>query len=500
MDVTSKTVFISYAREDPEHAERLYKDLKKAGLIPWRDKDAIRPGENWKIAIRTAIKNSRFFIPLFSSNSVEKIGYIQKEFKYALDIFDKFPENKVYIIPVRLDDCQIPEKLEEIQYVDLFPDWNKGLNQIFDTFKSEGIEFKQETDNPEKTIAEREEWQMGLSDKDWRDLLTSICKKKCIPFIGRGAYTAQSEDGKTFIPSSKEIIERWKENYRYPLEDLCKLSNVYTLEDSYQLARLAQFLEIKSADEDEMYPKTLLSDMLKEIDPSDFISHFKNISPFAVLANLDLPIYITTNYDLFMEAALSRNPRKKPESDFCKWSDKLDNFVETANIPSVFDDAQYRPTEERPLVYHVHGDIETPESMVLTERDYFEFVINLNKGDEKDILPAIIRRELATSSLMFIGYSLEDISFRAIFQGFLSFLNSLDRKFRKLSIAVQIPPDNCNRKDAKMQKYLEQYTRNMFDVRVFWGNTSDFMIELDKRWEDFKKTNDMKACLQLRGP
>ena len=80
-DISSKTVFISYAHEDARFAERLYQDLKSAGLLPWRDKDAIRVGENWKIAIRKAIKNNRYFIPLFSSNSVEKIGYIQKEFK-----------------------------------------------------------------------------------------------------------------------------------------------------------------------------------------------------------------------------------------------------------------------------------------------------------------------------------------------------------------------------------------------------------------------------------
>ena len=123
-----KTVFISYAREDSEASERLYNDLKNAGLIPWRDKDVIKPGQNWKIAIRKGIKSSRYFIPLFSSKSVEKIGYVQKEFKYAIDNYDQFPESEVYIIPIRLDNCDIPfEKLEDIQYVDLFPDWNNGV-------------------------------------------------------------------------------------------------------------------------------------------------------------------------------------------------------------------------------------------------------------------------------------------------------------------------------------------------------------------------------------
>ncbi len=55
----------------------------------------------------------------------------KKEFKYAIDNYDEFPESEVYIIPVRLNDCDIPfEKLEVIQYVDLFPDWNNGIKQI----------------------------------------------------------------------------------------------------------------------------------------------------------------------------------------------------------------------------------------------------------------------------------------------------------------------------------------------------------------------------------
>ena len=78
MNRSFTTVFISYAREDANHAEKLYNNLKSYGLNPWRDKNAIKPGQNWKIAIRKAIKDSRYFIPLFSSNSIKKIGEVQK--------------------------------------------------------------------------------------------------------------------------------------------------------------------------------------------------------------------------------------------------------------------------------------------------------------------------------------------------------------------------------------------------------------------------------------
>jgi hypothetical protein len=491
MSETEKTVFISYAHEDSLHADRLYNNLKQANLLPWRDKDAIKAGLNWKIAIRKAIKNSRYFIPLFSSKSVGKIGYIQKEFKYALDIFDTFPESQIYLIPARLDDCQIPyEKLEDIQYVDMFPDWDEGVKKIFEAM---GVEIK-----PRKESKDDEaDWRMGLSDKDWKDLLTSICKKKCIPFIGQGAYLLQGKDGKTSVPLAKDIIDKWREKYRYPLEDLYALARVYTLEDSYQLARLAQFLEIETVDVDEMYPKSMLSEMLKQLDISNFPSQTK--MSYDTLANLDLPIYMTTNYDQFLERTLSESPKKKAESDFCKWSDQLIKYVSAADITSVFDEGQYKPSQERPLVYHINGDMNIPESMVLTEKDHFEFVINLNKNDEKDMLPSVIRTELATSSLLFIGYVLEDINFRAIFQGILSFLSSIDKKYRKFSVAIQLPPAISNKGQAKMQKYLEQYTRNMFDVHIFWGSTCDFITELDKRWKEFKQKNDMKTCLPLKG-
>ena len=489
-DNPDHTVFISYAREDTRFAEKLYNDLKNAGVRPWRDKDSLKAGENWKVVISKAIKNSRYFIPMFSLNSIDKIGYVQAEFKYAIEALERYPESKIYIIPVRLDNCEIPyERLQSITYADLFPDWDKGLKQIFESM---GIELNEK----QKVVENEDLWQLGLSNKDWTDILTSICKKKCIPFVGAGAYDVQNKDSMPF-PLNKEIVRKWKEKHRYPLEEIYELAKMSTLEDSYQLARLAEFLEIENVDEGEMYPKTMLSEMLKEIDSSNFSA--ENKLPYDVLSNLDLPIYVTTNYDRFLEDALSRNPRKKPETDFCRWSDKLISYVKTANVSSVFDDAQYKPSEERPLVYHIHGDMNTPESMVLTEREYFDYVINLNKRDEQDVLPAIIRKELATSSLLFVGYTLEDINFRTIFQGFLSYLNSMDRKYRKLSIAIQIPPIISKKEQGKLQKYLEQYTRNMFNIHLFWGNTYEFVTELDKRWRGFKQKNDMKSCLPLKG-
>lgn len=491
-----KSVFISYADEDAKFAERLYNDFKNVGLVPWQRKEDIKPGQKRKIVITKAIKSSRYFIPLFSSNSIKNIGFIQKEFKYAIDYADSFPESEIYIIPARLDTCQIPyEKLEETQYVDLFPDWNKGVSQMLASMEIEIDE------NKTNAIQEnKEEWRMGLLDKVWRNLLTSIWEKKCIPFVGSGIYTIQSEDGKMLLPSSKTIVEKWKKEllileHRYPLEDLYELARVYTLEDSYQLARLAQFLELESAGETN--PKDMLSDMMKEIDLVDFNSQFKNSSPYNILANLDLPIYITTNYDKFLELTISKSSNKESRSGLCRWNDNLIKYFRPFGDTSILEEEnQYKPSTEKPLVYHILGHIDYPQSMVLTERDYFEYVINLNKNEEKDMIPSVIRKELGLSSLLFIGYSLDDINFRVIFQGFLSFLNALPKEFRKLSIAIQVPPVILKGEQIKMQKYLDQYTGNMFDLHIYWGSTYDFLKDLSKRWQDFKNNNDMKKAVR----
>jgi hypothetical protein len=101
-------------------------------MHPWLDKKNILPGQNWKIAIKSAINKSRYFVALLSSTSTTKKGYGQKEVKLALEVLDEYPEEDIYIIPVRLDECEISyDKLKDRQYVDLFPDWDDGLERIF---------------------------------------------------------------------------------------------------------------------------------------------------------------------------------------------------------------------------------------------------------------------------------------------------------------------------------------------------------------------------------
>jgi hypothetical protein len=131
-------VFLSYAREDFNTALRLFNDLRKAGIDVWLDREVLLPGQNWKAAIRQAIRESRFFLALLSNNSVSKKGYVQKELKHAIEALEEYPESAIFIIPIRLDDCNpTTEQLQELHWIDIFEDWEGGLVRIISTIQSQ---------------------------------------------------------------------------------------------------------------------------------------------------------------------------------------------------------------------------------------------------------------------------------------------------------------------------------------------------------------------------
>lgn len=120
LDKNKPTIFISYSREDYESASMIYCHLKDAGYKPWMDKEDILPGDDWERKIQQMIRQSDFLIVCLSSNSISKRGYIQKEIKMALDTAKEIPPGSIYLIPVRLEECNIPDDLSQYHYVDLF--------------------------------------------------------------------------------------------------------------------------------------------------------------------------------------------------------------------------------------------------------------------------------------------------------------------------------------------------------------------------------------------
>jgi hypothetical protein len=144
MRVTTQ-IFLSYARPDQEKVEAIYERLSDAGFNPWMDTKDILPGEQWEVSILKAIQDSNFFLIFLSAKSISKRGFLQKEVKDALDILDQMLESDIYLIPVRLENCEVPERLRHLQWVDLFePDgWERLIRAI-----REGMERRATPTNP----------------------------------------------------------------------------------------------------------------------------------------------------------------------------------------------------------------------------------------------------------------------------------------------------------------------------------------------------------------
>ena len=123
-------VFISYAREDLGAAEQLYRDLKAASLNPWLDVHDLLPGMRWKNSIRQIIEDSRHLVALMSTNSVNKKGYVQRELSHAVEVLQEHPQDQIFIIPARLEDCKPHPALADLHWVDLFPSYESGLRKI----------------------------------------------------------------------------------------------------------------------------------------------------------------------------------------------------------------------------------------------------------------------------------------------------------------------------------------------------------------------------------
>jgi predicted phosphodiesterase len=130
-------IFISYASPDREKIGGLYRRLSSAGFKPWMDKRDILPGERWKATIEAAIRRSDVFLACLSANSVDRRGVLQREIRVALDIVDELLDTDIYLIPVRLEACRVPENLRDSHWVNLFESggWEKLVEAV-----REGIE------------------------------------------------------------------------------------------------------------------------------------------------------------------------------------------------------------------------------------------------------------------------------------------------------------------------------------------------------------------------
>jgi hypothetical protein len=117
-------VFLNHISENKPVVRDLYKRLTSNGMDVWLDEERVLPGMDWRLETEKAIKQSDAIIICLSRLSIQKEGYYQREMRLALDVaLEKSEEGyKSFIIPLRLEECEIPESLRKWQGIDLFQD------------------------------------------------------------------------------------------------------------------------------------------------------------------------------------------------------------------------------------------------------------------------------------------------------------------------------------------------------------------------------------------
>ena len=140
--------FISYHHENTAIVDRLYKALISRGIKVWLDRNDLEPGMRWKEAIQHAIQQGAYFIACFSQESnARDQTYMWEEISLAVEKFRERPFDKVWFIPIKLNECKIPDidiggsaTLRDLQYVKLYENWETGIQQIVDVMLSESAQ------------------------------------------------------------------------------------------------------------------------------------------------------------------------------------------------------------------------------------------------------------------------------------------------------------------------------------------------------------------------
>jgi SIR2-like domain len=185
---------------------------------------------------------------------------------------------------------------------------------------------------------------------------------------------------------------------------------------------------------------------------------------YDLLADLDVPVFVTTTRDQLLAETL-RAKGKEPQVVECPW--RGSNGSPLALEPE---------TTKKPIVYHVFGTFENEERLVLTEEDFFEFLIEATNN--RDLIPEVIRSKTMHGSLAFLGFQLSDWSLRVL-QYILKSQESREALSRHVHVAVQLNrADDIQNQNIHLAAFLAGMVAEWGNVQIFWGRPEDFLSRL----------------------
>jgi hypothetical protein len=222
-----------------------------------------------------------------------------------------------------------------------------------------------------------------------RLIATAVSDRRCILFLGAGAHAAPPADSRFEYPEADR--PPIGSALSQALATDCNLAARFPSENPSNLQRVALFYEIARS-------RHRLVDAV-----TSAVQTGKQPSPvLRGLAELGFPLVITTNYDQLFEHALIANGKHPRVA------------VYTPRLEATTDHRD--PTAESPIVFKIHGDIGSPETIVITDEDYIQFVLRMSNKDPYDPVPLTLKYYLTGWTTLFVGYSLLDYNLRLLFK------------------------------------------------------------------------------------
>jgi hypothetical protein len=152
-------VFLCHSSGDKPAIRNLYQRLRAEGIAPWLDEEDLIPGQDWQQEIPKVVRTADIVIVCLSRGSITKAGYVQKEIKQSLDVADEQPEGAIFIIPLKIEECDVPERLRRWHWVDFFEE--RGYERLMRALRTRALAIGITTIKPEETIYElTPEYQM----------------------------------------------------------------------------------------------------------------------------------------------------------------------------------------------------------------------------------------------------------------------------------------------------------------------------------------------------
>jgi hypothetical protein len=128
-------IFLCHKREEKSSVLKIHQRLKAMGLAPWKDSEDLPAGGDWRLVIEETLKQSHFVLVCFTKVSMRESGYFQKEIREALEIEKEKVPGQVYLIPAKLEECDVRKGLTRPTYINLFDE--SGWKTLSETIQGE---------------------------------------------------------------------------------------------------------------------------------------------------------------------------------------------------------------------------------------------------------------------------------------------------------------------------------------------------------------------------